>query len=193
MSCGTCMRRCRAPVWVWRLQGVVGGCEVESRPRLSGDDAAACRDQLLHSCSPTLDFLDAVRQSLETTCTTAICLAMLPFRANSLHGLTDCLVNASRLPIYTRGLPRPLRSPAQCFSTTTRALKKFEFTQKPDEAIKNDDTNINQEKATIKPSRKNAGKTSSLRSIAVEAQRSRTFVKSRGRQRFVDPDAETKV
>lgn len=41
--------------------------------------------------------------------------------------------------------------------------------------------------------RKAAGKTSSLRSVAVEAQRSRTFVKSRGRTRFIDPDAETKT
>lgn len=42
-------------------------------------------------------------------------------------------------------------------------------------------------------SRKAAGKTSSLRSVAVEAQRSRSFVKSRGRTRFIDPDAETKT
>ncbi|KAJ8107067.1 hypothetical protein OPT61_g9121 [Boeremia exigua] len=41
--------------------------------------------------------------------------------------------------------------------------------------------------------RKAAGKTSSLRSVAVEAQRSRSFVKSRGRTRFIDPDAETKT
>ena len=32
-----------------------------------------------------------------------------------------------------------------------------------------------------------------MRSVAVEAQRSRTFVKSRGRTRFIDPDAETKT
>jgi hypothetical protein len=49
------------------------------------------------------------------------------------------------------------------------------------------------QKSTQKSPRKIAGKTSSLRSVAVEAQRSRTFVKSRGKQRFIDPDAETKV
>ena len=56
-----------------------------------------------------------------------------------------------------------------------------------------------QEEATVRAeqlkqgSRKTAGKTSSLRSVAVEAQRSRSFVKSRGRTRFIDPDAETKT
>jgi hypothetical protein len=41
--------------------------------------------------------------------------------------------------------------------------------------------------------RKNATKTSSLRRVAVEAQRSRGFVKGRGSKRFVDPDVDTKV
>jgi hypothetical protein len=64
--------------------------------------------------------------------------------------------------------------------------------QKQLETPTQDETADNQQKTGPK-SRKNAGKTSSLRSVAVEAQRSRTFVKSRGRQRFVDPDANTKV
>jgi uncharacterized Rmd1/YagE family protein len=42
-------------------------------------------------------------------------------------------------------------------------------------------------------SRKNAAKTSSLRRVAVEAQRSRGFVKGRGSKRFVDPDVEKKT
>ena len=41
--------------------------------------------------------------------------------------------------------------------------------------------------------RKSAGKTSSLRRVAVEAERSRDFVKGKGSKRFVDPDVETKV
>lgn len=45
-----------------------------------------------------------------------------------------------------------------------------------------------------KPARKNSGKTSSLRRVAVEAQRSRGgFVKGKGNKRFVDPDANTKT
>ncbi|KAF2827204.1 DUF155-domain-containing protein, partial [Ophiobolus disseminans] len=59
--------------------------------------------------------------------------------------------------------------------------------------VKDDTGKDTQPKAKQKAARKNAGKTSSLRSVAVEAQRSRSFVKSRGRQRFIDPDADTKT
>lgn len=83
------------------------------------------------------------------------------------------------------------------FSFTFRPSKKIDFTQRLDDqqeevTVKDDAANESQSKAKQK-SRKNAGKTSSLRSIAVEAQRSRSFVKSRGRQRFIDPDADTKT
>lgn len=45
-----------------------------------------------------------------------------------------------------------------------------------------------------KPGRNNAVKTSSLRRVAVEAQRSRGgFVRGKGNKRFVDPEVETKV
>ncbi|KAH7393802.1 hypothetical protein DE146DRAFT_616436 [Phaeosphaeria sp. MPI-PUGE-AT-0046c] len=94
-------------------------------------------------------------------------------------------------------LPRYQRShdiiAARRFSTTFTRERKIDFTQKTDETVSKEDTSENQKKSNVKSTRKNAAKTSSLRSIAVEAQRSRTFVKSRGRQRFVDPDAETKT
>ncbi|KAF1920682.1 hypothetical protein BDU57DRAFT_438006 [Ampelomyces quisqualis] len=98
-----------------------------------------------------------------------------------------CLARALRPPTAARRLAQPLGSRAQCFSTTTTARNK------PADAATSDANNINQKVAAPKPPRKNASKTSSLRSIAVEAQRSRTLVKSRGRQRFVDPDAQTKT
>ncbi|KAF3005004.1 hypothetical protein E8E13_008666 [Curvularia kusanoi] len=78
---------------------------------------------------------------------------------------------------------RPLlRTPARAFSGSTKLGRK------QDDA--GTGSKVEQSKHA---SRKAAGKTSSLRSVAVEAQRSRTFVKSRGRTRFIDPDAETKT
>lgn len=79
------------------------------------------------------------------------------------------------------------------FSSTDRFQKKIDFTQKQEETTPKDDIANAQQKTSHKGPWKNAGKTSSLRSVAVEAQRSRAFVKSRGRTRFVDPDAETKT
>ncbi|KAJ4365795.1 hypothetical protein N0V83_008416 [Neocucurbitaria cava] len=69
------------------------------------------------------------------------------------------------------------------------------FPQRHDEVnVKaKDEISNGQQQADRKAPRKHAGKTSSLRSVAVEAQRSRAFVKSRGRTRFIDPDAETKT
>jgi uncharacterized Rmd1/YagE family protein len=93
-------------------------------------------------------------------------------------------------------LPTPAKSP---FSSTATSGKKIDFTQKQEEATvkeysgKDALAKESQEKADRKAGRKNAAKTSSLRSVAVEAQRSRAFVKSRGRTRFIDPDAETKT
>jgi hypothetical protein len=50
------------------------------------------------------------------------------------------------------------------------------------------------QKADKKGTKKHAGKTSSLRRVAVEAQRSRQgFVKGRGNKRFVAPHVDTKV
>lgn len=121
----------------------------------------------------------------------------MPFRPTTLQRLTNCLASRVRSPPCKLNLPRHQRShdliAPRCFSTTFTKAKKIDFTQKADETANKDDVSETQKKGNAKVTRKNASKTSSLRSIAVEAQRSRTFVKSRGRQRFVDPDAETKV
>lgn len=86
-----------------------------------------------------------------------------------------------RAPRTLHHITRPLhRVPARAFSSTVPLSKKQEEVIGKADQLK-------------QGSRKTAGKTSSLRSVAVEAQRSRTFVKSRGRTRFIDPDAETKT
>ncbi|KAH8643874.1 hypothetical protein IG631_01338 [Alternaria alternata] len=105
------------------------------------------------------------------------------------NALTRCL--AARLPSNTLPL---LRTPAgRLFSTTSKYAKKVDFGQKQEDLVsKEEAVKETQQNANRKGARKNAGKTS-LRSIAVEAQRSRAFVKSRGRTRFIDPDAETKT
>ncbi|KAH7138086.1 hypothetical protein B0J11DRAFT_422535 [Dendryphion nanum] len=80
------------------------------------------------------------------------------------------------------------------FSSTGIFLKKTETTQKQEEerilesAVRNEES-----KSERKPVRKIVAKTSSLRRVAVEAQRSRGFVKGKGNKRFVDPDVETKT
>ncbi|KAF2175565.1 DUF155-domain-containing protein [Zopfia rhizophila CBS 207.26] len=78
------------------------------------------------------------------------------------------------------------------FSSSRIVSKKIDFTQKQDqvaETISKDEI----EKSERKSPRKNATKTSSLRRVAVEAQRSRGFVKGKGNKRFVDPDVDTKT
>lgn len=86
---------------------------------------------------------------------------------------------------------------ARPFSASTlrckpKAEKHIEFTQKvehdPDLTPK-DET----QKQERNRSRKSATKTSSLRRVAVEAQRSRGYVKGKGNKRFVDPDVSTKT
>ncbi|KAF2033253.1 DUF155-domain-containing protein [Setomelanomma holmii] len=122
---------------------------------------------------------------------------MIFLRSPIINGLTRRLAHASRISACNhRGLQ--LRNPAKvtsrCLSTTRSRQKKIESTQRQEEGATKDDTaKDNARKPGPNPTRKNAGKTSSLRSVAVEAQRSRSFVKSRGRQRFIDPDADTKT
>jgi uncharacterized Rmd1/YagE family protein len=119
-------------------------------------------------------------------------------RPSALNGLTRCLAPAARLQLQTSRTTRTLRfAPHRALSSTSKYGKKIDFTQKQEEATtkdtKDDSVKEAQPKASRKNARKNASKTSSLRSVAVEAQRSRAFVKSRGRTRFIDPDAETKT
>jgi hypothetical protein len=97
------------------------------------------------------------------------------------------------LPAWQHPLSRPL-------SSTTALRKKLDFIQKQDqkqdskqEPESDASSRELSQKAERKGPRKNAGKTSSLRRVAVEAQRSRGFVKGKGNKRFVDPDVETKV
>ena len=93
-----------------------------------------------------------------------------------------------------------MRSAARCTHQTYRTLHHRPRLCNPVRTFivsatlrkKQDETNGKTEQPKHAP-RKATGKTSSLRSVAVEAQRSRTFVKSRGRTRFIDPDAETKT
>lgn len=93
-----------------------------------------------------------------------------------------------------------MRSATRCTHQTYRTLHHRPrlcnpvrtFTASATLRKKQDEANGKNEQPKHAP-RKTAGKTSSLRSVAVEAQRSRTFVKSRGRTRFIDPDAETKT
>ncbi|KAH7378790.1 hypothetical protein BKA66DRAFT_466622 [Pyrenochaeta sp. MPI-SDFR-AT-0127] len=107
--------------------------------------------------------------------------------------LRSCTLNAlttGRAPIAQRRL---LPSVVRSFASTNTPWRKIDFTQKQEEASPKDDASKESFKAALKGARKASGKTSSLRSVAVEAQRSRAFVKSRGRTRFIDPDADTKT
>ena len=93
----------------------------------------------------------------------------------------------------------PHRSPwhvNQSFNSTISTSKKIDFVQKSEPGVGTpgkDDAALDSSNTEKKGGRKNAGKTSSLRRVAVEAQRSRGIVKGRGSKRFVDPDADTKV
>jgi uncharacterized Rmd1/YagE family protein len=120
---------------------------------------------------------------------------MIRFRFSTINGLTRRLAPAVRLPFPSSQTARI--APHRSFTSTSRYGKKIDLTQKQEEAntkdAKEDAVKEAQPKPNRENARKNAGKTSSLRSVAVEAQRSRAFVKSRGRTRFVDPDAETKT
>ncbi|KAH7085310.1 hypothetical protein BKA63DRAFT_400881 [Paraphoma chrysanthemicola] len=120
---------------------------------------------------------------------------MTLIRLQNLNGLTRSLAHAPRISKQSLRQPRYVAfvNDARCFATTTAWGKKIDFTQQQEVASAKDEIEKgSQQKLGPKIARKNAGKTS-LRSVAVEAQRSRSFVKSRGRQRFIDPDADTKT
>ncbi|PVI03284.1 DUF155-domain-containing protein [Periconia macrospinosa] len=93
-------------------------------------------------------------------------------------------------------IPLPLSRTFTSTATICKKADKIDFTQKQEierEAPGKKDETVDDGAATRKGARKNAGKTSSLRRVAVEAQRSRGFVKGRGNKRFVDPDVDTKT
>lgn len=118
---------------------------------------------------------------------------------NVMIYLTRRLVSATH-PI----IPRPCRltttSPAwhtyRQFNSTALLRKKVDVTQKSGEEAESsvkEETAVGAEK-NEKKGKKHGNKTSSLRRVAVEAQRSRQgFVKGRGSKRFIDPHVDTKV
>lgn len=110
-----------------------------------------------------------------------------------------------------RGVPPAVRPPSahyrpqtplpisRTFTSTAIVRKradKIDFTQKQEiggEAPGKKEDTVDNGAESRKGPRNNAAKTSSLRRVAVEAQRSRGFVRGRGNKRFVDPDVDTKV
>ena len=102
--------------------------------------------------------------------------------------------------ITTRKCILPAQRPAwhakRSFNWTSVLRKKVDFTQKQGEEA---EAVVKEEPAAEsrgkeKKGKKYGTKTSSLRRVAVEAQRSRQgFVKGRGSKRFIDPQVETKV
>jgi uncharacterized Rmd1/YagE family protein len=126
---------------------------------------------------------------------------MTLFRPNVFECLTKSIAPAARVtrrrPV-SRITPSIARWPnlARTFTSTRPVYKKpVDFTQKQELASESTTSNETaaEAKDQQKAPRKNAGKTSSLRRVAVEAQRSRGFVKGRGSRRFVDPDVDTKT
>ncbi|KAF1950221.1 DUF155-domain-containing protein [Byssothecium circinans] len=90
------------------------------------------------------------------------------------------------------------RRPFVSTGVAYKKVEKIDFTQKQDveagsEAAPVDDNLPENSINHRKGARKSAEKTSSLRRVAVEAQRSRGFVRGRGNKRFVDPDVDTKT
>lgn len=116
--------------------------------------------------------------------------------------LTRSLVSATYLFTPQPSLIRATISTwhaSRSFNSTAFIRKNIDFVQKQGSEIettsKGEVTAENQQLEKVeKKSKKHAGKTSSLRRVAVEAQRSRQgFVKGRGNKRFVDPQVDTKV
>lgn len=106
-----------------------------------------------------------------------------------IKGIARCTQRAFQKLHHRQTLHhQPSQNPARAFTAGARLQRKHDDTVQKDK----DDTNV-KPKQPKQASWKTAGKTSSLRSVAVEAQRSRTVVKSRGRTRFIDPDAQTKT
>ncbi|KAL1602855.1 hypothetical protein SLS60_006277 [Paraconiothyrium brasiliense] len=92
---------------------------------------------------------------------------------------------------------RPVWYPARFYRSTAPSYKKIDSAQKQGleaEVTTKGENNTETQKTYQRGTKKHAGKTSSLRRVAVEAQRSRQrFVKGRGSKRFVDPHVDTKT
>jgi hypothetical protein len=134
---------------------------------------------------------------------------MIPLRSNVVNCLSRSSATSARAFrcrsvcwLSREQIPPPdhsLRTQVSCraFGSSQFTLGKLEQPLKPEPiqhtipAASQDGTRKQDQR---KAPRKNAGKPSSLRRVAVEAQRSRgSFVKGKGSKRFVDPEVDTKV
>ena len=134
---------------------------------------------------------------------------MIPLRSNVVNCLSRSSATSagafrcrSACRLSRKQIPPPdhtLRTqvPCRAFHSSQYTLRELEQPSKPElirhtiPAASQDGTRKQDQR---KAPRKNAGKPSSLRRVAVEAQRSRgSFVKGKGNKRFVDPEVETKV
>ncbi|KAF2752253.1 DUF155-domain-containing protein [Sporormia fimetaria CBS 119925] len=117
---------------------------------------------------------------------------MTALRPNAFKCLTRSLAGNPRATAGPALLRFPTLDARQAgrrwVSSTASKWKKVEFTQKI-----NQDPEVAPQNEEQKQERNRSRKTSSLRRVAVEAQRSRDFVKGKGNKRFVDPDVETKT
>lgn len=134
---------------------------------------------------------------------------MIPLRSNVVNCLSRSSVTSARAfrcrstcKLSREQIPPPDHSlrtqvPCRAFRSSQPTLRELKQPPKPEPlqhitpAASQDGTRKQDQR---KAPRKNAGKPSSLRRVAVEAQRSRgSFVKGKGNKRFVDPEVETKV
>jgi len=115
--------------------------------------------------------------------------------ARAFRCLSACQLSRGQIPPPDRSLQTQV--PCRAFRSSQSTLRKLEQPSKPEPIqyttpVTFQDGTRKQDQR--KAPRKNAGKPSSLRRVAVEAQRSRgSFVKGKGNKRFVDPEVETKV
>ena len=159
-------------------------------PMMRAPSRGLSMDPALRTCSTLETF---TTPTLLQHARTPASRLMLSLRQAITNGLGRCLTRAPT-QITSRNAQALCSATIRSFSSNDVLQKRLDFIQRPDEAAaKADVVKESAPKSRQKAPRKNAGKTSSLRSVAVEAQRSRTFVMSRGKQRFIDPDAETKV
>jgi hypothetical protein len=158
----------------------------------SGARASSCLCNVIHLLSPL------TRLSFQHNVPRQLLLAMTLFRQNALNCLKQSCAPVARVSVLRTShrtpqwLPAWQRSSVSAFSSTGPACKKGDLAQKQEQDPEASSKELPQKAERTGP-RKNAGKTSSLRRVAVEAQRSRGFVKGKGSKRFVDPDVETKV
>ncbi|KAF2835820.1 hypothetical protein M501DRAFT_961215 [Patellaria atrata CBS 101060] len=99
----------------------------------------------------------------------------------SYNNVTRCALRSSHRPCQLLGFSRSFTRATPSFKTNRERIVSQDVTSKQDDQTKR------------KGARASAGKTS-LRRVAVEAERSRVgFIRGRGKIRFVDPEVETRT